>query len=208
MWQGNRSIFTISRLAMATRSPYEVRNSSLCVRNKTNGIGSQDRQHMLALTLQSCATLRSLAEHIDARGGHIRFTLYSVDLLPEQQYLTTKRLTIGSAVRLYQNQLLLHDQEIDRRAWRCCRLEVVLERTEKHSVILHQATTLLLTPCDSSGMLRVMKGASHLTTNVLSVRLSNGFTNTIRILFSRYVGIRRLFHIFLHISRPRVLFSV
>ena len=118
---------------------------------KRTELGSQDRQHMLALTLQSCATLRSLAEHIDARGGHIRFTLYSVDLLPEQQYLTTKRLTIGSAVRLYQNQLLLHDQEIDRRAWRCCRLEVVLERTEKRSVILHQATTLLLTPCDSSG---------------------------------------------------------
>ena len=47
---------------------------------------------MLALTLQSCATLRSLAEHIDARGGHIRFTLYSVDLLPEQQYLDNKTI--------------------------------------------------------------------------------------------------------------------
>ena len=136
---------------MATRSSYEVRNSILCIGNKRTELGSQDRQRMLALTLQSCVTLRSLAEHIDARGGHIRFTLYSVDLLPEQQYLTAKRLTIGSAVRLHQNQLLLHDQEIDRRAWRCCRLEVVLERTGKRSVILHQATTLLLTPCDSSG---------------------------------------------------------
>ena len=131
------------------RTKYGIQ--SYAFETKRTELGSQDRQHMLALTLQSCATLRSLAEHIDARGGHIRFTLYSVDLLPEQQYLTTKRLTIGSAVRLYQNQLLLHDQEIDRRAWRCCRLEVVLERTEKRSVILHQATTLLLTPCDSSG---------------------------------------------------------
>jgi len=124
---------------------------SYAFETKRTELGSQDRQRMLALTLQSCATLRSLAEHIDARGGHIRFTLYSVDLLPEQQYLTAKRLTIGSAVRLHQNQLLLHDQEIDRRAWRCCRVEVVLERTEMRSVMPRQATTLLLTPCDSSG---------------------------------------------------------
>ena len=82
---------------------------SYAFETKRTELGSQDRQRMLALTLQSCATLRSLAEHIDARGGHIRFTLYSVDLLPEQQYLTAKRLTIGSAVRLHQNQLLLHD---------------------------------------------------------------------------------------------------
>ena len=131
------------------RTKYGIQ--SYAFETKRTELGSQDRQHMLALTLQSCATLRSLAEHIDARGGHIRFTLYSVDLLPEQQYLTAKRLTIGSAVRMHQNQLLLYDREIDRRAWRCCRLEVVLERTEKRSVMLHQATTLLLTPCDSSG---------------------------------------------------------
>ena len=32
--------------------------------------------------------------------------------------------------------------------------------------------------------------------------------NTILIFFSRYVGIRRLFHIFLHIWRPMILFFV
>lgn len=114
-------------------------------------LGSQDWRRMLALTLQSCATLRSLAEHIDARGGHIRFTLYSVDLLPEQQYLTAKRLTIGSFVQIHRGQLMLYDEEVVRRAWRCCRLEVVLERTVQRSVTVHQPIALLLTPCDASG---------------------------------------------------------
>ena len=67
---------------------------------KRTELGSFDMQHLLSITLHSCATLRSLAEHIDARGEHVRFTLYSVDVRPEQQFLTSKRLTIGSSVRL------------------------------------------------------------------------------------------------------------
>ena len=66
-------------------------------------LGSFDTEHMLALTLESCATLRALAEHIDARGEHVRYTLYSVDVRAEQQYLTSKRLTIGSPVCLENN---------------------------------------------------------------------------------------------------------
>ena len=42
---------------------------------KRTELGSQDRQHMLALTLQSCATLRSLAEHIDARQAYSFYAL-------------------------------------------------------------------------------------------------------------------------------------
>ena len=39
---------------------------------KRTELGSFDMQHLISITLQSCATLRSLAEHIDARGEHFQ----------------------------------------------------------------------------------------------------------------------------------------
>jgi DNA polymerase elongation subunit (family B) len=112
--------------------------------SKRTELGSQDERHMLALTLHSCETIRSLAEHIDARGEHVRFTLYSVDLLPEQQYLTSKRLTIGSPVRFNKKQLSLLETEVERREWRCCRFEVAQSPGMPCNVIL--------TPCNTSGV--------------------------------------------------------
>ena len=103
-------------------------------------LGSFDTEHMLALTLESCATLRALAEHIDARGGHVRYTLYSVDVRAEQQYLTSKRLTIGSPVCLENNHLSLLERDVRRRDWRCCRLEVVLEQIGQGETLCRRPT--------------------------------------------------------------------
>ena len=82
-------------------------------------LGSTDAERMLGIMLESCSTLRSLAEHIDARGEHVRYTLYSVDIRAEQQYLTSKRLTIGSPVCLQNNTLSLLERDVQRRDWRC-----------------------------------------------------------------------------------------
>ncbi|MEC8608887.1 MAG: DNA polymerase domain-containing protein [Candidatus Thermoplasmatota archaeon] len=114
-------------------------------------LGSFDTEHMLALTLESCATLRALAEHIDARGEHVRYNLYSVDVRAEQQYLTSKRLTIGSPVWLENNRLSLLERDVQRRDWRCCRLEVVLEQIGHEGTLCLQPTQVLVTPCDTSG---------------------------------------------------------
>ena len=100
---------------------------SYAFETKRTELGSLDVRRMLALTLHSCEPIRSLAEHIDARGEHVRFTLYSVDLLPEQQFLTSKRLTIGSPVRFDNNHLSLLEHGVERRDWRCCKFEVVLD---------------------------------------------------------------------------------
>ena len=111
---------------------------------KRTELGSFDMQHLLSITLHSCATLRSLAEHIDARGEHVRFTLYSVDVRPEQQFLTSKRLTIGSSVRLHDNQLTSFERTTQRRDWRCCRLDFT-------STSAHESFEIRVVPCDTSG---------------------------------------------------------
>lgn len=118
---------------------------------KRTELGSFDARHLLSITLRSCATLRSLAEHIDARGGHVRFTLYSVDVRPEQQYLTAKRLTIGSPVQLRDNQLVPFEGNCERRDWRCCRLEVVLQKHGSGSTLVNQPSKIRVVPCDTSG---------------------------------------------------------
>lgn len=118
---------------------------------KRTELGSEDVRNVLAITLQSSATVRSLAEHIDARGNHVDFTLYCVDLLAEQQYLTSKRLTIGSTVRLDQDGLTLVEECISRRAWRCCRLEVVLKRIGQGTGVCQRPIEIILTPCDTMG---------------------------------------------------------
>ena len=106
---------------------------------------------MLAITLESSATLRSLAEHIDARGEHVRFTLYSVDVRPEQQYLTSKRLTIGSFVRFQDNQLVLLEENRQRREWRCCRIEVVLQQLGHGATSCRQPSEIRVAQCDTLG---------------------------------------------------------
>ena len=111
---------------------------------KRTELGSFDMQHLLSITLHSCATLRSLAEHIDACGEHVRFTLYSVDVRPEQQFLTSKRLTIGSSVRLHDNQLTSFERTTQRRDWRCCRLDFT-------STSAHESFEIRVVPCDTSG---------------------------------------------------------
>ena len=117
---------------------------------KRTELGSHDTEHLLAITLESCATMRSLAEHIDARGEHVRFTLYSVDVRPEQQYLTSKRLTIGSSVRLHNNELALFEGTLVRRTWRCCRMEVGFQQ-RGGSVSNRQPSEIRVVPCDTSG---------------------------------------------------------
>ena len=114
-------------------------------------LGSQDSERMLVITLESCATLRSFAQHIDARGEHVRFTLYSVDVRAEQQYLTSKRLTIGSAVRCDGKKLILSDKDVQRRDWRCCRIEVGLEHIGQGATSCRQPTHVHVTPCDTLG---------------------------------------------------------
>ena len=114
-------------------------------------LGSHDTERMLAITLESCATLRALAEHIDARGEHVRFTLYSVDVRPEQQYLTSKRLTIGSFVRFQDNQLVLLEENRQRREWRCCRIEVVLQQLGHGAASCRQPSEIRVAQCDTLG---------------------------------------------------------
>ena len=124
---------------------------SCIVEKKRPELGSADAERMLGITLESCATLRSLAEHIDARGEHVRYTLYSVDVRAEQQYLTSKRLTIGSPVCLENNTISLLDSDVQRRDWRCCRIEVVLDEISQGRSLCRQPTHVLVTPCDTSG---------------------------------------------------------
>lgn len=116
-------------------------------------LGSLDAERMLSITLESCATLRSLAEHIDARGEHVRFTLYSVDVRAEQQYLTAKRLTIGSPVRIHRNELTLLDRNYERRNWRCCRMEVILQQFGQGPTACRQPIEIHVAPCDTLGNL-------------------------------------------------------
>ncbi len=124
---------------------------SYAFEKKRTELGSTDEQYLLALTLRSCATLRSLAEHIDARGEHVRFTLYSVDLLPEQQYLTSKRLTIGSPVRIRKGQLVLLEDDVERREWRCCRFEIITEQIGRGLESHRQPCQIILTSCTPMG---------------------------------------------------------
>ena len=63
-------------------------------------LGLVDQTRVLTVEVKTHSSLKQLAQHIEERGKHVRFTLYSVDLQPEQSYLTSKRLSIGSSVKI------------------------------------------------------------------------------------------------------------
>ena len=88
-------------------------------------LGLVDRTRVLTVEVETQSTLKPLAQHIEERGKHVRFTLYSVDLQPEQTYLTSKRLSIGSSVMIEHQQLVAIETEVKQRAMRCCRFEVI-----------------------------------------------------------------------------------
>ncbi|MBT5282173.1 MAG: hypothetical protein HOL79_07150, partial [Euryarchaeota archaeon] len=92
-------------------------------------LGLVDQTRVLTVEVDAYQSLKPLAQHIEERGKHVRFTLYSVDLQPEQAYLTSKRLTIGSSVIIKNQQLVPIEKEVVRRSLRCCRFEVEFRKT-------------------------------------------------------------------------------
>ena len=162
---------------------------------------------MLALTLESCATLRALAEHIDARGEHVRYNLYSVDVRAEQQYLTSKRLTIGSPVCLENNHLSLLERDVQRRDWRCCRLEVVLEQMVKEKRVSPANTcsryTMRYVWAVTGPQVAFFCSNPHPSDN-----WNSGFERTIPILCCRCVAIPKGFHICCATLKPNIQRSV
>ena len=161
---------------------------------KRTELGSFDMQHLLSITLHSCATLRSLAEHIDARGEHVRFTLYSVDVRPEQQFLTSKRLTIGSSVRLHDNQLTSFERI-------CCRLDFT-------STSAHESFEIRVVPCDTSGNIIGTESVFVLSESEQLSSLNNGSIISIQILFFQCVEIRKDSLAFFPILWPRTSRSI
>ncbi|RJU97545.1 MAG: hypothetical protein DWC00_01060, partial [Candidatus Poseidoniales archaeon] len=93
-------------------------------------LGFVDKTRVLTVEVKTHSSLKQLAQHIEERGKHVRFTLYSVDLQPEQSYLTSKRLSIGSSVMIDNQQLVATEQEMQRRSLKCCRLEVQFSKSK------------------------------------------------------------------------------
>lgn len=114
-------------------------------------LGLVDRTRVLTVEVETQRCLKPLAQHIEERGKHIRFTLYSVDLQPEQSYLTSKRLSIGSSVMIEHQQLVAIETEVKRRSMRCCRLDVKFWKTngfvDESTAISHVS----IEECDEQG---------------------------------------------------------
>ena len=114
-------------------------------------LGLVDKTRVLTVEVDAYQSLKPLAQHIEERGKHVRFTLYSVDLQPEQSYLTSKRLTIGSSVIIKNQQLVPIEKEVVRRSLRCCRFEVEFRKTNGFVDDSTEISHVLVEECDVEG---------------------------------------------------------
>ena len=114
-------------------------------------LGLVDRTRVLTVDVEAQHFLKPLAQHIEERGKHVRFTLYSVDLQPEQSYLTSKRLSIGSSVVIEHQQLVAIETEVKRRSMRCCRLEVTFCKSNGFVDDSTAISHVRIEECDAQG---------------------------------------------------------
>mgnify|MGYP001163528178 FL=1 len=114
-------------------------------------LGLVDQTRVLTVEVKAHTSLKKLAQHIEERGKHVRFTLYSVDLQPEQSYLTSKRLSIGSSVMIEDQQLVAMEQEVNRRSLRCCRLEIEFCKNKGFADSSTEISSARIEECDSEG---------------------------------------------------------
>ena len=115
-------------------------------------LGFVDQTRVLTVEVKGQTSLKQLAQHIEERGKHVRFTLYSVDLQPEQSYLTSKRLSIGSSVMIENQQLVATEQEVARRSLRCCRLEIEFSKNKGFADSSTEISSARIEECDSGGV--------------------------------------------------------
>ena len=114
-------------------------------------LGLVDRTRVLTVEVETQRYLKPLAQHIEERGKHVRFTLYSVDLQPEQTYLTSKRLSIGSSVMIEHQQLVAIETEVKQRAMRCCRFEVIFCKSSGFVDDSTAISNVRIEECDTQG---------------------------------------------------------
>ena len=114
-------------------------------------LGFVDKTRVLTVEVKTHSSLKQLAQHIEERGKHVRFTLYSVDLQPEQSYLTSKRLSIGSSVMIDNQQLVATEQEMPRRSLKCCRLEVQFSKSKGFTDCSTEISSVRVEECDVEG---------------------------------------------------------
>ena len=114
-------------------------------------LGLVDQTRVLTVEVKTHSSLKQLAQHIEERGKHVRFTLYSVDLQPEQSYLTSKRLSIGSSVKIDNQQLVPIEQEIPHRSLKCCRFEVEFCKIKGFADSSTEISLVRIEECDVEG---------------------------------------------------------
>ena len=114
-------------------------------------LGLVDQTRVLTVEVKGHTSLKQLAQHIEERGQHVRFTLYSVDLQPEQSYLTSKRLSIGSSVMIENQQLVAMEQEVKRRSLRCCRFEIEFCKNKGFADSSTVISSVSIGECDAEG---------------------------------------------------------
>jgi DNA polymerase I len=114
-------------------------------------LGLVDQTRVLTVEVKGHTSLKQLAQHIEERGQHVRFTLYSVDLQPEQSYLTSKRLSIGSSVMIENQQLVAMEQEVKRRSLRCCRFEIKFCKNKGFADSSTVISSVSIGECDAEG---------------------------------------------------------
>lgn len=114
-------------------------------------LGLVDKTCVLTVEVEAQRSIRALAQHIEERGKHVRFTLYSVDLQPEQNYLTSKRLSIGSSVMIENQQLIATERIFTRRPLRCCRLEIEFHKRRGFADSSTKISQVIVEECDLEG---------------------------------------------------------
>ena len=108
---------------------------------------------------------------------------------------------------LENNHLSLLERDVQRRDWRCCRLEVVLEQIGQGETLCRQPTRVLVTPCDTSGRHRATS-CFFLHQSTSLQQLEQWFRTYDPILCCRCVAIPKGFHICCATLKPNIQRSV
>lgn len=134
-------------------------------------LGLVDKTRVLTVEVAVQSSMRALAQHIEERGKHILFTLYSVDLQPEQSYLTSKRLSIGSSVMIENQQLIGTEDERVQRSLRCCLLEIEFHKRRGFADSSTVISRIIVEECDVGGAILERKYTIPGSHSFFSVKL-------------------------------------
>lgn len=134
-------------------------------------LGLVDKTRVLTVEVAVQSSMRALAQHIEERGKHILFTLYSVDLQPEQSYLTSKRLSIGSSVMIENQQLIATEDERVQRSLRCCLLEIEFHKRRGFADSSTVISRIIVEECDVGGAILERKYTIPGSHSFFSVKL-------------------------------------